>query len=67
KIAGAGLDVYEFEPKMAPGLSELPNVVLTPHIASATIEARTHMGELASHNVLDVLIRGTAPHNALEE
>ena len=66
KIAGAGLDVFEFEPRMAPGLSKLPNVVLTPHIASATIEARVHMGELVSHNVLDVLIRGTAPHNALE-
>ncbi|MBI2050587.1 MAG: D-glycerate dehydrogenase [Parcubacteria group bacterium] len=65
-IAGAGLDVFEFEPRTAPGLSKLPNAVLTPHIASATVEARTHMGELVSHNVLDALIRGTKPHNALE-
>jgi lactate dehydrogenase-like 2-hydroxyacid dehydrogenase len=66
KIAGAGLDVFEFEPKMAPGLSRLENVVLTPHIASATIEARTEMGEIATQNILDVLIRGKKPRNELK-
>jgi glyoxylate reductase len=66
KIAGAGLDVFEFEPKMAPGLSTLENVVLTPHIASATIEARTEMGEIATQNVLDVLVRGVKPRNELK-
>ena len=66
KIAGAGLDVYEFEPRMAPGLSKFPNVVLTPHIASATHEARTEMGEIATQNILDVLIRGKTPRNELK-
>ncbi|MAG28554.1 D-glycerate dehydrogenase [bacterium] len=66
KIAGAGLDVFEFEPKMAPGLAKLENIVLTPHIASATIEARTEMGEIATQNILDVLIRGKKPRNELK-
>ncbi len=55
KIAGAAIDVFEFEPKLAKGLKELDNVVLTPHIASATIEARTAMAELAVDNLLAVL------------
>lgn len=54
-IKGAGLDVGETEPKWAPGLVDLPNVVLTPHIASATIEARSQMGELAAKNIIAVL------------
>jgi len=54
-IAGAGLDVYEFEPKLAPGLANLPNVVLTPHIASATVEARAEMSLAAAENILAVL------------
>lgn len=54
-IAGAALDVYEEEPKMAPGLGELANTVLTPHTASATIEARTAMSELAAKNIIAVL------------
>ncbi|MEK6939768.1 MAG: D-glycerate dehydrogenase [Nanoarchaeota archaeon] len=54
-IAGAGLDVYEHEPKLTPGLTKLKNVVLTPHTASATIEARTAMSELAAQNIIDVL------------
>ena len=55
QIAGAGLDVYEFEPKLAPGLTRLQNVVLTPHIASATIEARSEMAWDAVNNILAVL------------
>lgn len=54
-IKGAALDVGETEPKWAPGLIDLPNVVLTPHIASATLEARSQMGELAAKNIIAVL------------
>ena len=49
--AGAGLDVYEREPRIAPGLLELPNVVLLPHIGSASIETRTAMGMRALDNL----------------
>ena len=55
QIAGAGLDVCEFEPKLAPGLAKLSNVVITPHTASATIEARSAMAEIAAKNILEVL------------
>ena len=65
KIAGAGLDVFEFEPKLAPGLTKIPNVILTPHTASGTIEAREEMGKMASENVLDVLVRSVAPRNEI--
>ena len=54
-IAGAALDVGETEPKWAAGLVDLPNVILTPHIASATIETRSAMGELAAKNIIVVL------------
>lgn len=54
-IAGAGLDVFEFEPKFAKGLAKIPNVVLTPHIASARESARTEMATLASQAIIDVL------------
>lgn len=62
KLFGAGLDVFEREPKLVRGLAGLPNVVLTPHIASATIEAREAMAEIAANNVRAVL-RGAAPLN----
>jgi len=55
KIAGAGLDVYEHEPELAPGLIELDNVVLAPHTASATREARTAMSRVAAENVIAAL------------
>jgi glyoxylate reductase len=55
QIAGAGLDVFENEPQVHPGLLELDNVVLLPHLGSATIETRTAMGELAARNVVSVL------------
>lgn len=55
EIKGAALDVYEEEPKMAPGLAELPNTVLTPHTASATEETRNAMSELAAKNIIAVL------------
>ena len=54
QIAGAGLDVFEQEPKVHPGLLELPHVVLAPHLASATTEARTAMARMASEAVLAV-------------
>eukprot|EP01121_Diplochlamys_sp_Union-15-3_P022216 TRINITY_DN9388_c0_g1_i2.p1 TRINITY_DN9388_c0_g1~~TRINITY_DN9388_c0_g1_i2.p1 ORF type:complete len:328 (-),score=73.48 TRINITY_DN9388_c0_g1_i2:9-992(-) len=52
EIAGAGLDVYENEPKMASGLAELNNVVIVPHIGSGSVETRQQMGELAVNNIL---------------
>jgi glyoxylate reductase len=55
QLAGAGLDVYEDEPQLAPGLRELENVVLLPHIGSATHEAREAMGRLCVDAVVDVL------------
>lgn len=56
-IAGAGLDVYENEPAMAPGLASCYNAVIVPHIGSATIDTRTAMGTLAASNIL-ARIRG---------
>lgn len=53
-IAGAGLDVFENEPNLAPGLADLPNVVITPHIASATVPAREGMAILATQNIIDL-------------
>ncbi len=50
-LGGAGLDVYEAEPKVHPGLLELENVVLLPHLGSATIEARTAMGMRVADNL----------------
>jgi glyoxylate reductase len=54
-IAGAALDVYEDEPNVHPGLRSLSNVVLAPHLGSATVETRTRMAELAVTNVIQVL------------
>ena len=64
KIAGAGLDVYENEPKLAPGLVDLDNVVLLPHVGSATLETRTAMARLAAENLLAGL-RGEVPPNCV--
>jgi len=53
KLAGAGLDVFEFEPKITKGLTKLGNVILTPHIASASIKARNIMATIAAQNIID--------------
>ena len=63
KIAGAALDVYEKEPLINPGLKR-PNVVLAPHIASASLETRTKMSCMAAENVV-ALFRGRRPPNIL--
>jgi glyoxylate reductase len=55
EIAGAGLDVFEDEPRVHPGLLGREDVVLLPHVGSATVETRTAMADLAVANVLAVL------------
>jgi glyoxylate reductase len=60
EIAAAGLDVYEREPQVEPALLSLENVVLSPHLGSATVETRTAMAELAARNAISVL-RGKGP------
>ena len=62
KIAGAGLDVYEKEPKLSPGLSELENVVLLPHIGSLTKDTREQMAVVAAKNAI-AMLRGKRPPN----
>lgn len=64
-IRGAALDVFEFEPEITPELKELNNVVLTPHIASATIETRSKMAELAATNIVEAL-EGRTPPNLVQ-
>jgi glyoxylate/hydroxypyruvate/2-ketogluconate reductase len=61
QIAAAGLDVYEGEPSVHPALLTLPNVVLTPHIASASVATRMAMANLAADNLIQALTGGTAP------
>ena len=60
RIAAAGLDVYEGEPKLHPDLLTVPNVVLTPHIASATVPTRRAMANLAADNLIGFLVHGKA-------
>jgi glyoxylate reductase len=64
KIAGAALDVYEREPAVHPGLIPMPNVVLAPHIASATVRTRSEMSTMAARNMATA-IRGGRPANLL--
>ncbi|MBC1934044.1 NAD(P)-dependent oxidoreductase [Listeria seeligeri] len=60
EIAGAALDVFEFEPKIGEELRGLDNVVLTPHIGNATVETRSEMGRMAISNV-EAVLAGKAP------
>ena len=61
RIAAAGLDVYEGEPRVHPDLLTLPNVVLTPHIGSATVATRLAMADLAADNLIAALGCGPRP------
>ena len=67
QIAAAGLDVFEGEPQVHPDLLKVPNVVLTPHIASATIKTRKAMAQLAADNLIAFFSNGQAltPLNSL--
>jgi len=67
RIAGAGLDVYEDEPCLYPGLTELPNVVLLPHIGSSSIDTRNEMSRLAAENALAFIQRKKAPNTVNPE
>ena len=64
-IKGAALDVFENEPKISRALLKMDNVVLTPHIASATEETRAKMAEVAAHNIIEAL-EGRIPPNLIK-
>lgn len=61
-IRGAGLDVFENEPELAPGLAECERAVLTPHIASASEETRSNMAEMAAQGIVDMLAGSEPGH-----
>ena len=64
RIAGAALDVYEFEPKVPPELVAMPNVVLTPHLGSAVLELREGMAQIVTDNAI-AIIEGRQPPNCV--
>lgn len=64
RLGGAGLDVFEREPVLQPGLAELDNVVLTPHVGTSTMETRIRMATVCSRNILAAL-EGRVPPNCL--
>lgn len=66
KLAGAALDVYEYEPEINPELCGLPNVVLTPHIASSVQEVRDEMAIMAGKNIVEAL-SGRQPTNLISK
>ena len=65
-IAGAGLDVFEFEPKLVEGLIDLPNIIMTPHIASANLDAREQMAEIVAQDIID-FFEGKIPRNIVNK
>ena len=65
-IRGAALDVFENEPRLARGLVKLNNVILTPHIGSASEEARDQMAEIAANNIID-FFEGRIPRNIVNK
>ena len=67
RIFGAGLDVYEKEPILYPGLSGLDNVILLPHIGSGTFKSREDMALLAAGSIVDILHKGVLPENCLNK
>jgi glyoxylate reductase len=62
EIAGAALDVYENEPQLTPGLKDLNNVVLTPHIGSASHETRSRMAQMVARDIIQALEGETPEH-----
>lgn len=64
-IRGAALDVLENEPELSPGMAELDNIIITPHIASGTLETRSAMSDLAAQNIIDFL-DGKVPQNVVK-
>ena len=66
RIRGAGLDVFEFEPKLAKGLAQLPNTILSPHIASAQTESRDEMSKIVAENIID-FFEGRIPRNIVNK
>jgi glyoxylate reductase len=60
KIAGAGLDVFEFEPKVHPELKKMKNVVIVPHLGSATVEVREEMANIVVDNI-EAVLQGRRP------
>jgi glyoxylate reductase len=64
QIAGAGLDVFEHEPKVTSALLRMPNVVTTPHLGSAVIEVREQMANIVVDNIL-ALLAGKNPPNCV--
>jgi len=65
-IRGAGIDVFEFEPKLTKGLTKLSNIVLTPHIASARQSARDMMAEIAVKNIISALETGKVINSVIK-
>ena len=65
RLAGAGLDVYEQEPALYPGLGALPQVVTLPHLGSATLSTRIQMGMICVQNILAVLEGRPAPNRVV--
>lgn len=61
-IRGAAIDVFEFEPKISKDFKKLDNIILTPHIASATVETREAMAKLAAENIIAALSGQTPPN-----
>lgn len=65
-IRGAALDVFEFEPKLTKGLIKLPDVIITPHIASARQSARDMMAEIAAKNIISALETGKVINSVIK-
>ncbi len=65
-IRGAALDVFEFEPKLTKGLTKLPDIILTPHIASARQSARDMMAEIAAKNIISTFETGLAINSVIK-